>query len=91
MQIEIKTRLAELHQLQNEMIEEYCDLIISNSLSGYSKIIQKVITYMMTYYKQQITIDDLATTHFIHPSHLSRKFKLETNMTITAYHSENQN
>ena len=85
LQIEIKTRLAELHQLQNDMIEEYCDLIISNSLSGYSKIIQKVITYMMTYYKQQITVDDLATTHFIHPSHLSRKFKLETNMTITAY------
>lgn len=84
-QIEIKTRLAELHQLQNDMIDEYCDLIISHSLSGYSRIIQKVITHIMTYYKQQITIEDLATIHFIHPSHLSRKFKQETNMTITAY------
>ena len=84
-QIEIKTRLAELHQLQNDMIDEYCDLIISQSLSGYSKIIQKVITHIMTYYNQQITIDDLATMLFIHPSHLSRKFKKETNMTITAY------
>lgn len=84
-QIEIKTRLVELHQLQIDMIEEYCELIISSSLSGYSKMIQEVIAYMMTYYKQQITIDDLAAIHFIHPSHLSRKFKQETDMTITAY------
>ena len=85
MQIEIKTRLAELQQLQNDMIEEYCELIVSNSLSDYSKITQEVIAYIMTYYNKRIDINELAAIHFTHPSHLSRKFKQETNMTITAY------
>ena len=84
-QIENKTRLAELQQLQNDMTEEYCDLVVSNSLSYHSKVIQEVIAHIMTYYNKQIDIKELAATHFTHPSHLSRKFKQETKMTITAY------
>lgn len=84
-QIETKSRLAELHQLQDDMINEYCELILSHSLSDYSKITQEVIAYILTFYNKQIKIQELADNNFIHPSHLSRKFKQETNMTITAY------
>lgn len=83
--LENKTRLVELQQLQNEMIEEYCELVVSNSLAHYSKTTQDVIGYIMTYFNKRIDINELATLNFTHPSHLSRKFKQETNLTITAY------
>ena len=84
-QIETKTRLVELHQLQIDMINEYCELIVLNSLSNYSKTTQEVIDYILTYYNKRINLQELAANNFTHPSHLSRKFKQETNMTITAY------
>ncbi len=84
-QIENKTRLVELQQLQIDMIEEYCELVVSNSLSHHSKATQEVVAYITTYYDKQIDIKELAAILFTHPSHLSRKFKKETKMTITAY------
>ena len=84
-QIENKTRVVELQHLQDDMIEEYCELMVSNSLSKYSKITQEVVAYIMTYYRERIDIKELAALNFTHPSHLSRKFKQDTNMTITAY------
>jgi AraC-like DNA-binding protein len=85
LQIENKSQLAELTKLQNQMIEEYADLIVESSLSQFSKITQTVISYIMTYYDQKIDIQKLADVCFTHSSHLSRKFKQETNMTITAF------
>jgi AraC-like DNA-binding protein len=84
-QIETKTRLAELQQLQIDMINEYCELIVSSSLSDYSKTTQEVIAYILTYYNKRINLQELAANNFTHPSHLSRKFKQDTGMTITAY------
>ncbi len=85
LQIENKTKIAQITELQNQMIEEYSDLILENSLSQYSKITQTVISYIMTYYDKKIDTQELADICFTHPSHLSRKFKQETDMTITSY------
>lgn len=85
LQIESKTQLAQITELQNQMIEEYSDLILENSLSQYSKITQTVISYIMTHYDKKIDTQELADLCFTHPSHLSRKFKQETDMTITSY------
>lgn len=85
LQIENMSQLAELTKLQNQMVEEYSDLIVENSLSQYSKITQTVISYIMTHYDKKIDTQELADICFTHPSHLSRKFKQETDMTITSY------
>lgn len=85
LQIENMSQLAELTRLQNQMIEVYSDLIVENSLSQYSKITQTVISYIMTHYDKKIDTQELADICFTHPSHLSRKFKQETDMTITSY------
>lgn len=84
-QIENTNQVSKLQNLQDAMIEEYSDLIISNSLNKYSKITQKAIEYLMIFYDKKIDKNDLAALCFTHPSHLSRKFKQETNWTITAY------
>ncbi|MRH43230.1 AraC family transcriptional regulator [Aquibacillus halophilus] len=84
-QIENANQVSKLQSIQDAMIEEYSDLIISNSLNKYSKLTQKVIEYLMIFYDKKIDKNELAELCFTHPSHLSRKFKQETSMTITAY------
>ncbi|PAV30621.1 hypothetical protein CIL05_05835 [Virgibacillus profundi] len=84
-EIENTSLLSKLQQLNDDMIIEYTDLVISNSLSSYSKVTQKAIEFLMSYYDKQIDKSELAALCYTHPSHLSRKFKQETNMTITDY------
>ncbi|GAB3045683.1 helix-turn-helix transcriptional regulator [Virgibacillus ainsalahensis] len=84
-EIEFTNQLSKLQQLYNDMVMEYTDLIVSNALTNYSKLTQRVIEYLVSFYDKQIDKDELASICFTHPSHLSRKFKQETNMTITGY------
>lgn len=84
-EIENTNQLAELQLLKDRMIEEYCDLVLENSLRKYSTMTQKVIEHLLSFYDKQMNKDELAELLSTHPSHLSRKFKEETKMTITAY------
>ncbi|WP_087972104.1 helix-turn-helix domain-containing protein [Oceanobacillus rekensis] len=84
-EIENASKLAILNPLQDRMIEDYCDLVAANSLRHYSKMTQIVIEHLQSFYDKPIDKDKLAETCNTHPSHLSRKFKQDTNLTITAY------
>ncbi|WP_163526987.1 helix-turn-helix domain-containing protein [Halobacillus ihumii] len=84
-EIENAGQLAALYQLEDCMIEEYCDLVLSNSLKNYSTMTQKVIEYLLSFYDKQIDKEELASLCNVHSGHLSRKFKQQTNMTITEY------
>ncbi|WP_249872357.1 helix-turn-helix domain-containing protein [Oceanobacillus saliphilus] len=84
-EIENASKIATLNPLQDKMIEAYCNLIASNSLSGYSTMTQRVMEHLLSYYDKQIDKNELADLCNTHPSHLSRKFKQETGMTITLY------
>ncbi|MFC2947833.1 helix-turn-helix domain-containing protein [Virgibacillus sediminis] len=84
-EIEYTNQLSKLYELYDEMIEEYSNLIMSSSLGKYSKVTQRAVEYLVSFYDKQIDKNELAEICFTHPSHLSRKFKQETNMTITGY------
>src|SRR5699024_11998617 len=84
-EIENGGNIAELHQIQDHMIEEYCDLVKSNSLKNYSYMIRKVMEHIMSYYDQKINMTDLAQLSHTHPGNLSRRFKKESGLTITEY------
>ena len=84
-EIENTKELATLNTIQDRMIAEYSDLVASNALHHYSKLTQKVFEYLLSYYDKHIDKHKLAEICHTHPGHLSRKFKQETNMTITAY------
>lgn len=83
--IEYVTQLAKLQKIRDEMIVAYVDLIQTNFLSHYSTLIQDVIQYLVSYYDKKIIKQELADHFHVHPSYLSRKFKQETGLTITAY------
>jgi YesN/AraC family two-component response regulator len=84
-EIENANKVETLHQLEDRMIEEYCDLVISNSLGKYTNMTRLAIEYMLSFYNKQINKEELAAKLSTHPSYLSRKFKEETKMTLTAY------
>ncbi|RDW18359.1 hypothetical protein CWR48_12330 [Oceanobacillus arenosus] len=85
LQIENSKKLATLNQLQDSMIVAYCDLVAANALSHYSKMIQMAIEHIQTFYDQQLNMLEIADACNTHPSNLSRRFKKETGLTITAY------
>ena len=84
-EIENANQLKVLYQLEDRMIEEYCYLVSSSSLKKYSTLIQRAIEHLQSFYDKQVNKEELADLLSTHPSHLSRKFKEETKMTITSY------
>jgi YesN/AraC family two-component response regulator len=84
-EIENANQVETLHHLEDRMIEQYCDLVISNSLSKYTTMTRRVVEYIHSFYNKQINKEELAAKLSTHPSHLSRKFKEETKFTLTAY------
>lgn len=84
-EIENANQVETLHQLEDRMIEEYCDLVITHALSEYTPMTRRVIEHIRSFYNKPINKEELAEKWSIHPSHLSRKFKEETKMTLSAY------
>ena len=84
-EIENANQLKVLYQLEDRMIVEYCYLVSSSSLKNYSTLIQRAIEHLQSFYDKQVNKEELAEFLSTHPSHLSRKFKEETKMTITTY------
>lgn len=84
-QIERIDSINTLNKLLTTMGDEYCDLVRKSAISGYSLLVQKVISYLVAEYNRPINIKQLAAVCDVHPAHLSRQFKKETGLTITHY------
>lgn len=84
-EIEKASQLEVLYEMNDRMIDEYCDLVLSHSLRSYSIMAKTVIEHLMSHFDQPLNKEELAKKCHTHPSHLSRKFKQETKMTISAY------
>ncbi|OKL37630.1 AraC family transcriptional regulator [Domibacillus mangrovi] len=74
-----------LTKLSESMGIEYCALVKENELSRFSQLIQRALRYLHVHFKDPFNGQEIADSLNTHPSHLSRQFKKETNMTMTAY------
>ncbi|RBW70041.1 AraC family transcriptional regulator [Bacillus taeanensis] len=83
--IERVENLNALNKLIMVMAEEYCDLVRKRSHAGYSLLVQKALDYMSVHFSKPLNLDKLAQHCLVHPAHLSRQFKKETNITLTEY------
>lgn len=83
--IEKTSTLSELENLQRKMISEYCDLVKKRSTAGHSGVIQKAINYINLNFDSSISLNVIAEELDINPSQLARKFKKETNLTVTEF------
>lgn len=67
------------------MAEEYCELVVSVATRQYSPIVKKAIEYIYLNLGSSLLLKSIAEHVHVNPSHLSRKFKEETGMTITDF------
>ncbi len=84
-QIERIESIEALRKLITNMFEEYCDLVESRAVSGYSLLIQKAVSYLSTNFDESFSLEKISKHCHTHPSHLSRQFKKETGMTLTSF------
>ena len=76
-----------VYTLQPIICEEYAKAVNLFSTRGYSTLIKNTINYITFNVSHYITIAELAKYFNVNPSTLSRKFKKETNMSITDYYN----
>ena len=86
--IEKSPNLPYLQKLTRIMVNEYCDLVKMFSTSKYSPIVKDAVDYINLNIGSQLTLNSIADIIHVNPSHLSRKFKNETNMTVIDYINE---
>ncbi len=80
--IERAPNLPYLNDLRKMMLEEYCDFVIEYSTREYSAIVKKAVNYIKLHFESPLTLQGIAETIHVNPSHLSRKFKEDTGMSL---------
>jgi len=83
--IERAPNLPYLKELSHIMIDEYCSLVRTTSGMNYSTAVKKAADYIDLNIEKQLTVKDIAGHVHVNASHLSRKFKSETGMTMVDY------
>lgn len=84
-QIERVSSLPQLKKLFVSMAMEYCDLVNSMATGQYSPIVSKAVDYIQLNLGSPLLLKDIAEHVHVNPSHLSRKFKEETGLTINEF------
>ena len=74
--------------LYNQIVLDYSKAVLDFTINSYSPLIKKVVTYLVINLDKDIPITQLGEMYNTHISHISRKFKRETNMSIPAYVSQ---
>lgn len=88
--IERAPNLPYLNDLNKMMIEEYCDLVKEYSTRKYSAIVKKAVDYIKLHFESPLTLQGIAETIHVNASHLSRKFKEDTGMSIIDFINQNR-
>jgi YesN/AraC family two-component response regulator len=70
----------------NDLISRFSECIFNND--NHSDVIRKVIAFMKSNYRHEISLEELARAAYISPSYLSKIFKRETGYTINNYLSK---
>ncbi|MEC0092232.1 AraC family transcriptional regulator [Paenibacillus macquariensis] len=84
-QIERSDSINSLSILFEVMPIEYCDLVKDRAISGYSPIVQQAAQHIKVNFSKPLNLKQLAQDCLVHPTHLSRQFKKETDMTLTDF------
>ncbi|MGL5313227.1 MAG: helix-turn-helix transcriptional regulator [Peptostreptococcaceae bacterium] len=83
--IENLRTIKEITPLITSMVKSYCNLVNEHSSEYNSQIINNAIHYLKINYKNDISLEDVANSLFVHPNYLSSKFKNETGYSVTEF------
>ncbi len=83
--IERTITLYQLKKLFTVMSNDYCDLVTTVSTGHYSPMVKNAVDFILLNLGSPLTLKTIADQIHANPSHLSRKFKQETDMTLTDF------
>ena len=86
--IENSNKMSIIYSIFEEMMKEYCNLVNEYKTKGYSKLVSNAINYVKLNFKYEIGLSSIADELFVHPTYLAKKFKEETDKTISEYINE---
>ncbi len=81
-------RIGSVHELKSwcmDMTRQYLECTSKKEKNSTNYLIQQVKKMIEEHLEDDISLDEIASLHFIHPNHLSRMFKDREGMTITDY------
>jgi len=74
-----------IQDLFRTMADEYCDLVRTAATGRYSPIVKRAVDDILLHLGAPLSLKQIAGRIHVHPSHLSRKFKEETGLTVTDF------
>ncbi len=77
-----------IQHLGFQMVRDLCMAVQDVKFSKYSPTIRRCIDYIHLNYTNNLSVEDIAKVACVSTNHLSRKFKSETNTSITNYIAE---
>ena len=84
--------LETIEEIEKYLIQKYEKLqeiiLEKRKNSFYSKVVREAIGYIQQNYSKKISLTKMAEQLAVSPAHLSRTFKKDTGMNITAYMNE---
>ena len=83
--IENAKTLKELNTLTISMTKSYCNLVNEHTSKDYTSIVNSTLQFIKLNFKNDITLQCIANSLFVHPNYLASKFKKETGYTITEH------
>ncbi len=83
--IEQLTSLEQCRNFQKKIVRGYCRLIREHTLKNFSLLTQKVITYISTDLRADLSLKSLSERLSVNASYLSTLFKKEMGMPLTDY------
>ena len=83
--IERAPNLPYLNDLSNMMMSDYCELVKDYSTRPYSSIVKKAVDQITLHFERPLTLQGIAQSIHVNDSHLSRKFKEETGISLIDY------
>lgn len=81
---EARTERA-LDHLSADMLRKYCLMVKNHSMTGYSKVVKEVISYIDFHYAEDLSLAFFAEMFSMSKNYLSGLFKKETGITLTNY------
>lgn len=85
LRIESATNLKELNNIYRDIPHKYCLLVQRCSLKDYSPIVAKIIMYIDFHFKENLSLQMIASSFSLNKNYLSTLFKKEVGIGLTNY------
>ena len=86
--IEQVRNLDKLKQIEQEIAEQYCLMVIAEQTDGRSDLAARALRHIRIHYAEPVTLHSTAEAIHCSEGHLSRIFRRETGMTLREYLNE---